>query len=179
MNTKITTIKKLTTLLILLLSLTACSSNKSKPTPKKSEAASYNARLGAEYTRKGRLNLANEKLLKALDQNPDSAEGFFGQTEIRSSETFGHGIAAVATHALQPRSPTRVEIESWDISSAFLQGLSFKDFYKQASKYRLEIRMPGRFSWHLPEMSGNTCEPSKGANFKLIIATPSTLYCYC
>ena len=74
MNTKIITIKKLTTFLILLLSLTACSSNKSKPTPKKSEAASYNARLGAEYTRKGRLNLANEKLLKALDQNPDSVE---------------------------------------------------------------------------------------------------------
>jgi len=74
MNTTIITIKTLTTFVILMLSLTACSTNKSKPTPKKSEAASYNARLGAEYTRKGRLNLANDKLLKALDQNPDSAE---------------------------------------------------------------------------------------------------------
>jgi type IV pilus assembly protein PilF len=74
MNNKIIKIKTLTTLLIVLLGATACSSNKSKPTPKKSEAASYNARLGAEYTRKGRLNLANEKLLKALDQNPNSAD---------------------------------------------------------------------------------------------------------
>jgi len=73
MNTTII-IKTFTTYLILLLSLTACSSNKSKPTAKKSQAASYNARLGAEYTRKGRLNLANEKLLKALDQNPESAD---------------------------------------------------------------------------------------------------------
>ena len=75
MNTQIITIKTLSTFLILLLSLTACSSNKSKkPTAQKSQAASYNARLGAEYTRKGRLNLANEKLLKALDQNPQSAD---------------------------------------------------------------------------------------------------------
>lgn len=73
MNT-IITIKTLTTFLILLLSLSACSSNKSKPTPNKSKASSYNARLGAEYTRKGRLNLANEKLLKALEQNPESAD---------------------------------------------------------------------------------------------------------
>jgi len=74
MKTTIITIKTLTTFLILLLSVTACSNNKSKPAPKKSEASSYNARLGAEYTRKGRLNLANEKLLKALDQNPESAD---------------------------------------------------------------------------------------------------------
>lgn len=74
MNTTIIKIKTLTTLLILLLGLTACSSNESKPTTKESEAASYNARLGAEYTRKGRLNLANEKLLKALDQDPNSAD---------------------------------------------------------------------------------------------------------
>ena len=74
MKTTIITIKTLTLFLTLLVSLTACSSNKSKPTAKKSEASSFNARLGAEYTRKGRLNLANEKLLKALDQNPNSAD---------------------------------------------------------------------------------------------------------
>jgi len=73
MNTTII-IKTFTTYLILLLSLTACSGNNRKPTANKGEAASYNARLGAEYTRKGRLNLANEKLLKALDQNPRSAD---------------------------------------------------------------------------------------------------------
>jgi len=74
MNTTIIKIKTLTTFLILLLSMTACSSNKSKPEPNKSKASSYNARLGAEYTRKGRLNLANEKLLKALEQDPGSAD---------------------------------------------------------------------------------------------------------
>ena len=74
MNTTIIRIKTLSTFLALLVTLTACSSNKHKPSPKQSEAASYNARLGAEYTRKGRVNLANEKLLKALEQNPNSAE---------------------------------------------------------------------------------------------------------
>lgn len=74
MNTTIIRIKTLTTFLILLLSVTACSSNKSKKDPDKIKASSYNARLGAEYTRKGRLNLANEKLLKALEQNPKSAD---------------------------------------------------------------------------------------------------------
>ncbi|MGB1310246.1 MAG: type IV pilus biogenesis/stability protein PilW [Leucothrix sp.] len=75
MNKKIITIKTITIFLTLLFSLTACSSgNQSKPPPQKSQASSYNARLGAEYTRKGRLNLANEKLLKALEQNPNSAD---------------------------------------------------------------------------------------------------------
>jgi len=82
MNTKIITIKNFTAFLIILLSLTACSSNKSRPTPKKSEAASFNARLGAEYTRKGRLNLANEKLLKALDQ-PNFASALYQMAKIK------------------------------------------------------------------------------------------------
>lgn len=66
-------IKKLTLLLFLITTVSACSSNASKPTQKESKAAEYNARLGAEYTRKGRLNLANEKLQKALEQNPHSS----------------------------------------------------------------------------------------------------------
>lgn len=74
MNTTIIRIKTLTTFIILLIGLTACSSNASKPSPDKAQASSYNARLGAEYTRKGRLNLANEKLLKALEQDPGSAD---------------------------------------------------------------------------------------------------------
>jgi len=74
MNTTIIRIKTLTSFLALLLSLSACSSNKSKPDPDKNKASSYNARLGAEYTRKGRLVLANEKLLKALEQNPNSSD---------------------------------------------------------------------------------------------------------
>jgi len=74
MNTTIITIKSLTLLLVCITTLTGCAGNKSRPAPKKAEAASYNARLGAEYTRTGRLNLANEKLQKALEQNPRSGE---------------------------------------------------------------------------------------------------------
>ena len=74
MHNIIITIKKLFLLLLLAIVTTACSSNNSKPTPKVEKAAQYNARLGAEYTRKGRLNLANEKLQKALEQDPRSAD---------------------------------------------------------------------------------------------------------
>ena len=74
MNTKIITIKSFTLIILCLTALSACSSNKSRPTPKKAEAASYNARLGAQYTRSGRLPLANEKLKKALEQDPTSAD---------------------------------------------------------------------------------------------------------
>lgn len=74
MSKTIIKIKTLTIFLTLTLGLAACSNNESKPTPKKGQASEYNARLGAEYTRTGRLNLANEKLLKALDQNPNSAD---------------------------------------------------------------------------------------------------------
>ncbi|GAA0395902.1 PilW family type IVa pilus biogenesis/stability lipoprotein TapF [Cocleimonas flava] len=52
------------------LFLSACSSI----TVKSSEASNYNSDLGIRYLQKGRLNLANEKLLKALEQNPNSAQ---------------------------------------------------------------------------------------------------------
>lgn len=74
MKTTIITIKSFTLLLLCLATLAGCSSNESRPAPNKVEAASYNARLGAEYTRTGRLPLANEKLKKALQQNPNSGE---------------------------------------------------------------------------------------------------------
>ena len=74
MHKTIIIIKKIAILSPLLLSLSACSGTPSKASPKDSKAAEYNARLGAEYTRKGRLNLANEKLQKALEQNPQSAD---------------------------------------------------------------------------------------------------------
>ncbi len=52
------------------LLLTACSTTgvKSK------EASNYNSDLGIRYLQKGHLNLANEKLLKALEQDPNSAQ---------------------------------------------------------------------------------------------------------
>lgn len=58
-----------------LLSLSGCATTiNGNPTPKPKDAAKYNARLGAEYLRKGRMKLANEKLKKALEQNPRSAD---------------------------------------------------------------------------------------------------------
>lgn len=74
MKTKIITIKSFILLILCATALSACSSNNSRPTPKKAEAASYNARLGAEYTRTGRLPLASEKLKKALAQDPTSGD---------------------------------------------------------------------------------------------------------
>lgn len=38
------------------------------------KAAEYNAELGVKYLQSGRLQLANQKLLKALEQNPDSVK---------------------------------------------------------------------------------------------------------
>lgn len=52
--------------------LIGCSSAPPKPEPTK--AAGYNAKLGAEYLSKGRLNLANEKLRRALEQDPNSVD---------------------------------------------------------------------------------------------------------
>lgn len=66
------------TIISLLLSLTlstsliSCASGTTPIRSKNSKAAEYNASLGAEYLRKDRLRLANEKLSKALQQNPNS-----------------------------------------------------------------------------------------------------------
>jgi type IV pilus assembly protein PilF len=54
--------------------LTACSGSSSIRSDKSTQAAAYNAKLGAEYLRKNRLQLADEKLSRALQQNPRSAE---------------------------------------------------------------------------------------------------------
>ena len=60
----------LISLLISAISLSGCSTGGVK----KAEASNYNADLGIRYLQKGRLQLANEKLLKALAQNPNSAQ---------------------------------------------------------------------------------------------------------
>ena len=61
----------LSTSLGLLLSISACSNIQK---PDKLQAANYNAQLGAKYLQAGRLALANEKLEKALKQNPKSSD---------------------------------------------------------------------------------------------------------
>ena len=51
----------------ILLSVSACTSQ-----VKTKEASDYNSDLGIQYLQKGHLNRANEKLLKALEQNPNA-----------------------------------------------------------------------------------------------------------
>lgn len=64
-------LKVISSTIIFTVFLVGCSST---PPPKPEKAASYNARLGAQYLQKGHLQLANEKLLKALEQDEYSAE---------------------------------------------------------------------------------------------------------
>ena len=54
-------------LVAVITSISACTQN-----IKSDKASDYNSDLGIQYLQKGRLNLANEKLLKSLEQNPDS-----------------------------------------------------------------------------------------------------------
>jgi len=56
-------------LILALSSLTACSGQ-----VETEKASNYNAELGIRYLQKGRLKLANEKLMKAIEQNPRSAK---------------------------------------------------------------------------------------------------------
>ena len=59
--------------IVLATALTSCTSGgTTNVRSKSSQAAEYNAKLGAEYLRKNRLTLAAEKLQKALSQNPYS-----------------------------------------------------------------------------------------------------------
>jgi type IV pilus assembly protein PilF len=57
-------------LLFFLVTLSGCSNSGVKS----NKASNLNSDLGIRYLQKGRLQLANEKLLKALEQNPNSAQ---------------------------------------------------------------------------------------------------------
>lgn len=107
MHNIIIIIKKLTILFLITSSLAACSNNESKPTPKEGKAAEYNARLGAEYTHKGRLNLANEKLLKALEQNPRSADAhhYYAILQQKLGETKKADLHFRTAMKLNPKDP--------------------------------------------------------------------------
>lgn len=58
---------------LMLLSLTACVVVENGPT-KNEKASDINVQLGIGYYHQNNLELANEKLIKALDQNPRSAK---------------------------------------------------------------------------------------------------------
>lgn len=73
MKLKLTKHKQFVNFLLLgtltLFLSTGCTANNAD-----SKASDYNADLGIRYLQKGRVKLANEKLLKSLEQNPRSAK---------------------------------------------------------------------------------------------------------
>ena len=66
---------KIALLAAALLSTAGCAGNGGSPFSRSDEqASSFNAQLGANYMRSGNLKRADEKLRKALEQNPDNAD---------------------------------------------------------------------------------------------------------
>jgi type IV pilus assembly protein PilF len=82
----------------LTISLSSCSLNDGD-----TKAANYNADLGIRYLQKGRLKLANEKLLKALEQNPRSAKSnhYYAllQQRLKQNKKAGLYFAKAAQYA--------------------------------------------------------------------------------
>jgi len=74
---------------------------------KSNEASSFNADLGIRYLQNGRLNLANEKLLKALEQNPNSpvANHYFAILQQRLGNTAKAGQYFKKAVNLKPKDP--------------------------------------------------------------------------
>lgn len=59
--------------LVAMLLLSACAGKGEVSAEKRQDAAQFNAQLGAQYLRRGELDQAREKLLKALDQDDNNA----------------------------------------------------------------------------------------------------------
>ena len=70
LNVNKKSISSLISVLLITVSLVGCAGLGTKD-PK---AADYNSELGVRYLQQGRLKLANDKLLKSLEQNPNSAQ---------------------------------------------------------------------------------------------------------
>lgn len=67
-------ITALASVLLLALLVTGCTTTPSAEQRSLKKAAQINARLGANYLRQGSLQLANEKLRKALNQDDDNVD---------------------------------------------------------------------------------------------------------
>jgi len=82
----ITLITNYSTVLIFSVFLSACTAAGGV---KSNKASNFNADLGIQYLQAGRLQLANEKLLKALDQSPNSpiANHYFAILQQRLGDT--------------------------------------------------------------------------------------------
>ena len=90
-------------LIMSVIALSGCSTSGIKS----NEASNYNADLGIRYLQKGHLKLANEKLLKALEQNPNSARSnhYFAilQQRLEQNQKAGHYFVKAVN--LKPKDP--------------------------------------------------------------------------
>ena len=91
-----------------LVTLTGCVSTEVNPVEKSdTDAARYNTQLGATYLQRGELELAREKLEKAVKQDPDlaSARGYLGVLYERIDEPEKADREYRAAVRLAPDSP--------------------------------------------------------------------------
>lgn len=100
---KVSLPKKIGGLLFFTLSLTSCAS----VDVKSDKAAIANSDLGIRYLQAGRLQLANEKLLKALDQSPNSpvANHYFAILQQRLGNTNKANQYYGKAVSLDPKNP--------------------------------------------------------------------------
>ena len=68
----------------MLLMLQACAGSRELTPEKRQDAAQYNAQLGAQYLQRGDLDQAQEKLLKALEQDDKNALAHITYANLQS-----------------------------------------------------------------------------------------------
>jgi len=91
------------TLLLSLFTVSGCSTSGVKS----AKASNYNADLGIRYLQQGRLQLANDKLIKALEQNPNSARSnhYFAILQQRLEDNEKAGRYFSKAISIKPKDP--------------------------------------------------------------------------
>lgn len=92
-------------ILVTLLFLSGCSTQVAKK--QSNQASNFNSDLGIRYLQSGRLQLANEKLLKALEQSPNSpvANHYYAILQQRLGETQKAKRYFIKAVNLNPKDP--------------------------------------------------------------------------
>lgn len=78
------TASKIISMMGMLLVLQACAGSRELTPEKRQDAAQYNAQLGAQYLQRGDLDQAQEKLLKALEQDDRNALAHITYANLQS-----------------------------------------------------------------------------------------------
>ncbi|MDH3947841.1 MAG: type IV pilus biogenesis/stability protein PilW [Gammaproteobacteria bacterium] len=69
-------------LVVSMLLLSACATKTDRETQDSNDASDYNAQLGLAYINQGRYEIAQNKLKKAIEQNPDNAVAHHYMAEL-------------------------------------------------------------------------------------------------